>query len=435
MSKNLIEKIYALFIFIIFLMIVFHAPLTVISTQLFGNGALFFKAWKEILMFLTIPLAIIVIHKHNLIEVLKKSFIFWLVITYVVIHMIVVVFNFQGLLPTAAGILIDLRYVLFFAIVYIFLIAFPHYRNLFIKAAIIGMLIVVYFATMQLFLPRDVLALIGYDKTTIIPYLLVDDNDSFVRVNSTLRGPNPLGAYAVIVIGVIGSIAVKHVKIFKKNNGILTTTIFIASLITLWISYSRSALFAGIVVILILVLYQYRKNVFTIKGAALGTMLILVCLTVVFALRSTPLISNVLLHDNPGNGNGALTNYDHLESVMNGISRVGVQPFGYGVGSTGSASLLGNSSLIIENQYLFIAHEIGVVGLIVFSTLNFVLIIELWKRRESWLSLAVFASGIGLFLIGILLPVWVDDTVSITWWGLAAMALSTDRKNIIEKQT
>jgi hypothetical protein len=32
------------------------------------------------------------------------------------------------------------------------------------------------------------------------------------------------------------------------------------------------------------------------------------------------------------------------------------------------------------------------------------------------------ASGIGLALIGLLLPVWVDDTVSIVWWGLAAIA-------------
>ena len=29
----------------------------------------------------------------------------------------------------------------------------------------------------------------------------------------------------------------------------------------------------------------------------------------------------------------------------------------------------------------------------------------------------------GLAFVGLLLPVWVDDTVSILWWGLAAIAI------------
>jgi len=39
------------------------------------------------------------------------------------------------------------------------------------------------------------------------------------------------------------------------------------------------------------------------------------------------------------------------------------------------------------------------------------------------LALGVFASGIGLALVGFFLPVWADDTVSIIWWGLAAVVV------------
>ena len=50
---------------------------------------------------------------------------------------------------------------------------------------------------------------------------------------------------------------------------------------------------------------------------------------------------------------------------------------------------------------------------------------EAWRRRAQWLALAVFASGVGIAAAGMVLPVWVDDTVSIVWWGLAAMVVAS----------
>jgi hypothetical protein len=49
---------------------------------------------------------------------------------------------------------------------------------------------------------------------------------------------------------------------------------------------------------------------------------------------------------------------------------------------------------------------------------------RLWARRADWLALTLFGSGIGLSVVGLLLPVWVDDTVSIIWWGMAAVILA-----------
>jgi hypothetical protein len=106
------------------------------------------------------------------------------------------------------------------------------------------------------------------------------------------------------------------------------------------------------------------------------------------------------------------------------------QPIGGGVGSTGSASLMTDSPLFIENQYLFIAHETGWFGLGLFIALMSLLLVRLWRYRRDWLALGVLTSGIGLSCIGLLLPVWVDDTVSIIWWGLAAIALASGGQNV-----
>ena len=105
------------------------------------------------------------------------------------------------------------------------------------------------------------------------------------------------------------------------------------------------------------------------------------------------------------------------------MERLAQQPLGAGVGSTGSASLYTDSPVIIDNQYLFIAHEAGWLGLALLITIFVVIMVRLWHGRKNWLALGVFASGIGLALIGLLQPVWVDDTVAIIWWGLAAIAL------------
>ena len=90
---------------------------------------------------------------------------------------------------------------------------------------------------------------------------------------------------------------------------------------------------------------------------------------------------------------------------------------------------------IIENQYLFIAHEVGWPGLALFVALFVMILVRLWKFRSDWLALGVLASGIGLALIGLLLPVWADDTVSIIWWGLAGLAIGGTYGRTVNKTT
>jgi hypothetical protein len=111
------------------------------------------------------------------------------------------------------------------------------------------------------------------------------------------------------------------------------------------------------------------------------------------------------------------------------------QPFGAGVGSTGTASYYTAAPIIIENQYLLIAHEVGWLGIILFLGIFIEVMRRLWIRRQDWLAVGVFASGIGMAVIGILLPVWTDDTVSLIWWGLAAIVIGGVNGRTINKTT
>jgi mannose/fructose/N-acetylgalactosamine-specific phosphotransferase system component IID len=147
----------------------------------------------------------------------------------------------------------------------------------------------------------------------------------------------------------------------------------------------------------------------------------------VYAIRDTTFFHNVVLHNNPTTGAEIDSNQGHIDSVETGIVRTLHEPFGAGIGSTGSASLFGDDPIIIENQFLFIAHESGWLGLLLFGILIGLIFVKLWQRRSDWRALAVLASGIGMLVIGVFLPVWVDDTVSIVWWGFAAVLLAGER--------
>lgn len=424
MNISRLEKIYAIIIAVIFGGIILHAPLSVGLGVLFPEYDLLIKSWKEIIMLSLIPIALIIVSKRRLWAQLASDWIFRIISIYTLLHLLLTTVFYKSAALAAAGLAIDLRYILYFGLVYVLILIWPGYRHLLLKIGLIGAAIVVGFATLQLFLPADSLKYIGYSNETISPYLTVDKNPDYIRVNSTLRGPNPLGAYAGIVLSIIVAALVRR-KFSRQLNavtigvGLLT----LCSLIALWISYSRSAVVAAMISVGLVfastIARQLPRKVWI--GVSIAT-----CALVggLIASQNSTFVSNVLLHENPVGGSEVSSNDGHVESLAMGTTRMLQQPFGAGIGSTGSASLQGSSPTIIENQYLFIAHESGWLGVLLFSGLFILTMIRLWKARRDWLSLGVFASGVGMALIGLLLPVWADDTVAIIWWGLAAIALS-----------
>ncbi len=424
MNVSRLEKIYVGILFVIFAGIVIHAPLSVGFSVLFPDYSWLIKSWKEVLMALAVPLAIILITRHKLWKELFDDWIMRCIMAFVTLHFLLLAVFRQSLIAEVAGLAIDLRYVLFFGLVYVAMRTAPQYRQRLVQIATVGALVVVCFATLQLFLPADILSHLGYSKTTIAPYLTVDQNQTYIRVNSTLRGPNPLGAYAGMTLAFLAAAIVRQkVRWRRMSHRITVTVLAICSIVALWISYSRSALVGSIVavnIVAVIPIFRRMSKKWWI-GTAAGVGMVI---GILIAFSGSSFVSNVLLHENPTGGSSVNSNEGHAASLVNSLTNLIHQPLGAGIGSTGSASLRGLNPVIVENQYLFVAHEAGWLGLILFVILLGFVLVRAWKLRQDWLALGVFASGIGLILIGLLLPVFTDDTVAIIWWGLAAIALA-----------
>ena len=419
MNVKSLEKYYLGTIIFILGLIIVHAPLSVFIGSKFPDYALFVKAWKEVLMFLAAIVAVIIITKKKMWPGLLRDKLLWLVAAFVFVH-IASLFLSASINEAIAGLMINLRYIVFFVLCYVLVKMNKDWRAPLQKTALAGALIVIAFACAQVFLPHDFLKAFGYSKDTIAPYTTVDQNYDYVRLQSTLRGPNPLGAYAAAVTTIAVAVAFRE----KRLRNQLVVLAGIAAIVC-YLSYSRSAYIAmivGVAGVAFLNLYRYLD----IRHYAIGGVILLVAGFGIFMTSGNSTVSTILLHEDPNEGGMINSNDDHFDSLIDGTDRMLRQPLGAGIGSTGSASLLGNEPVIIENQYLFIAHEVGWIGLAMFAVLFTWILLRLWSRRSDAWAFGMCASGIGLAIIGLLLPVWVDDTVSVVWWGLAGAIIGSN---------
>lgn len=428
---GVIDKIYIGILLVIFGGIVVHAPLSVVFSTLLPHDTLLIKSWKEILILIATILLVAILYRKKQFRLLKDP-ILVLIGGYILLHILLSFYSLHlgvSVTSIAAGLCIDLRYVIYFGLVYICLTLFPEHRKNFFKVFMFAAVFVVVFALLQVFiLPADILKYIGYGPHKIEPYLTVDKNSAFVRINSTLRGPNSLGAYAVIVLGFIAAAIAKRKIPPMRQSKIMAIVLVVGGVVALWASYSRSALIAGIVAVGIAVTVSLFTKVYAKIWVGVGVVLIATLGILLLTHQHSSFVSNVLLHENPTGGSAISSNDGHVTSLQDGVSRLIHQPLGAGIGSSGSASLFGDSPLIIENSYLFVAHETGWLGLIVFVVIFMMILARLWRERQSYVALGVFASGVGLAGIALLLPIWADDTIGIVWWGLAAVALAGAKK-------
>lgn len=424
MKRWLYEYIPAWLLIGIFGLIVLHAPMTVVVGTNFPAIATAVKAWKEVLLVAAVVLIAIDVARRGRFRDFLRDRMLQLAVGYVLLHFVLVAIMPGGVSAALAGLATDVRFVAYFVAVYVFLRLYPAYYWRFIAVGIGGAAVVLGFALLQLVLPKDFLKILGYGENTIMPYLTVDKNPDYVRLNSTLRGPNPLGAYAMMALAGVAAYASYYWRRFRDGRpSLLFELLTVGAVTALWASYSRSALIAAIVAVTVVLLVRFGARLNKRHWLAIGGVLVVLGAAGYLA-RHTSFVANVILHDNPSTGASLDSNTAHAASLMDGISRMLRQPLGGGVGSTGSASLFSDSPLIIENQYLFVAHEAGWLGLLLFAALLTVVFGRLWRFRNDWFGLMVFASGLGMLIIGLLLPVWVDDTVAIIWWGCAAIVLA-----------
>ncbi len=411
-------------------LIILHTPITMFVGMLVPSVAVVIKGWKEVVLIIAAVCCIVVLARdRQLRTVLMHDWLIWLSAAFVGIHLALSLYNFHGWHAYFAGLANDARYVIVLVVALMVATKVSWARTVIVRIVVAGALLVGVFGVLQLtVLPHDVLKYAGYDwqPGKVAPYLTVDNDPSFLRISSTLRGPNPLGFYAATIFTISSAWLVKRRKEGFDRKNVIAGVLAGLMAICLWFSYSRGALIAGLVgLALVATLAVWKRHKGMILTVVSLSLISLLLVTTVF--RHNQFVATVVFHDSPTSGAQDTSNEGHISSLENGLASMLRQPLGSGIGSTGSASYYANDTgtLYIENQYLFIAHESGWIGIALFITLFVVLLSRLWALRDDYLATGVFAAGIGLATTSLVLPVWSDDAIAYLWWGLAGLAVAS----------
>lgn len=409
----------------------FHAFLTVWLSSLVGHYTIL-RLWKELLL---TGLAVIAtyllicdrsLRKHFLGSRLNQAMLAYIALT--------LIWGFAALLMDKVsakalgyGLIVNLRFLVFFLVVWVAAVKSPKAFTAWSKWLWWPLAVVVGFGLVQYFvLPYDFLKHFGYGDQTIFPYETINHDVQRLRIFSTLRGANPLGAYLVLTLSLLAVYWQKQMKTWQ-------TVLLAAGIGALFMTFSRSA-WIGLVLSTVVVAWATLKSRKAKQRSLLvtaGSVVVLVCLGAL--LRHNTTLQDYLFHTNDKSTISVSSNEGHASALKAGIHDVATEPLGRGPGSAGPASAYNDGKVrIAENYFIQIGQETGWVGLFLFLLINLYLARELWQRRQDKLALGLFAALVGLTFVNLLSHAWADDTLAYLFWGLAAVALATKRSELVK---
>ncbi len=411
----------------ILVLVPFHGFLTVWAAHLFGHYTAW-RLWEEfLLVLLTLAALWLTFERASSRREAIKSWPLRLMLAYVLLQGLVGVIAFwQHQVNAAAlgqGVIEDVRLPVIFFVAWAAANRGGWLRERWQKLLMWPATLVVVFAVLQYtVLPHNFLSHFGYNaSTTIAPIETINHNPHYIRVQSTLRGANELGAYLVIVLSLLG-------VLFLGGKRKLGWAVFgAAALAALYASGSRSAWIGAVVSLGVLAWLHLKTSRARLLFGAAAAACVLVAAGGYVLLKDNASLQNEVLHTQTNSAVKSTSDAGHASALKRGVKDVLNQPFGRGPGTAGPASVHNNHpARLAENYFLQIGQETGWLGLGLFLAVTMLLAKELWCRRSEadQLSLVLFASLIGLSVTNMLLPAWTDDTLAYIWWGLAGIALA-----------
>lgn len=414
----------ATIVMLIIALLPFHALLTIWGSSLVGHYTAL-RLWKEILLLLCIIGALFLVFTDRRIrgQTLARRLI-QLILLYIAIVLVwgAAAYLHHNVTAKALGygLIVDTRFPIFFLITWAIAVRTSRLRSSWQKLILWPAALVIVFGLLQAFiLPRDFLSHFGYGPATIAPYETINHNSHYIRIMSTLRGADPLGAYLLVPLSALVVLLANRWRQWKL------LVFFLAGLVVLFFSFSRGA-WLGLLLSLLTVcllhdkLKPYRKKL--LAGLA-AVVLIVAALAVGF--RHNAYVQNIFLHTQSHSAVAATSDQGHASALRSGLHEIIHQPLGRGPGTAGPASVYnGHKVRVAEDFYIQIGQEMGWLGLAVFLLINLGVGYLLWLRRAEPLALALLASFIGLTVVNLLTHAWADDTLAYVWWGLAGIALA-----------
>lgn len=391
----------------------------------------FMKVAKDGVLVVGFLLALGVSVRKPWFKPLLRSKLVWLILAYAALTILLAVIKPTDQDAEILGVVYNTRFLLFFLYGLLLVNLFPgkKLRCIAIKTILaVGAVVVLFGIFQYLLLPNNALSHLGYARVNgVLPAFFIDEKPDLERAMSTLRDPNSLGSY-LIIIGMLAAGMLLAVRRQRKKK--LLAALLILTTVCLWFTFSRSALlgFAVASVVFLLlsdnkfkrVLMQRKKLVIVSCLAAF------VVLAGVFTLaKDTYIVQNVVFHADEST---TLEDPNELRQRFwqESVIRITLQPEGSGPGTAGLASIRNDKqgTVLNENYYLQIAEEVGVLGIMLFLAILTVVAYRLYQQKQSTLALALLASFAGLAVTNFLVHIWSNEAVAYTWWGLTALALA-----------
>ncbi len=411
---------------IIIVVVPFQGFLPIFGYHLFGHYTAF-RLWDEVALLIAVigTLVLMVIDHKIRFNTLYRRLV-WVIIVYILLNLSLglIAYVNHGVTAKALGygLIVNLRYLLFFLITWAVALRMSKLKNSWQKIVIIPAIIVIVFGLLQIFiLPHDFLKYFGYGPRTIPITETINNNSRYIRIASTLRGANPLGAYMIIPLSFVLLLLIRSKKLDWQK-----ILFLLSGLIVLFFSFSRSAYLGAILSFCFILLMsdlaqKHLKKILGLFGVALVILLLLFGL-----LHNNKVFQNFAFHTQTNSKVKTTSDAQHASALIDGVKAVIHSPLGKGPGTSGPASYYNHHERNPEDYYLQIAEEDGVVGLILFLTITVGIGYILWLRRDDPLALFLLASLIGISFVNLLAYAWSDDTLAYIWWGLAGIAMVTE---------
>ncbi|HET8709000.1 MAG TPA: O-antigen ligase family protein [Candidatus Saccharimonadales bacterium] len=409
---------------VIIVLVPFHAFLTVWAASVFGHYTAL-RLWKECLLaIITLSTAVLLVCDRALAKTLWRDWLIRIIGIYALLTIVTGLFAYHAgnvnKIALLDGLLLNLRFLLFFVIVWLATQRWDFIARQWRKLLLWPAAVVVAVGLLQRFvLPYDVLKHFGYGPQTIYPYETIDHKKAYLRIQSTLRGANPLGAYLAVIV----TAALAPGKWLAARWRWLLA---VAAVVVLVLSFSRSAWIGMLVSIFALVLLRYAGNTRVQKLALAGAVGLLIVLAgATLLLRNNDHFQNAFFHTDEHSHSRTSSNTGHFDAIVHGAQDIAASPLGRGAGTAGPASQHNNhAARIAENYFIQIGQETGILGTILYVAINCMVAFRLWLRRTDTLALVLLASLAGVTVINLLSHAWTDDTLAYVWWGLAGAAVA-----------
>ncbi len=418
---------------VIMALVPFHAFLTVWGAS-FGLNYTLLRLWSAPLLLVLISIsAVWLVRDKTMRDWARQSYVVRVIVVYTLLSILMALRGWLlGYVSGTAlwlGLLLNLRYLAFFLAMIAIVKYYRTMRASSIRVVLVSALFVSAFAVLQYtVVPHDFLAQFGYSSSTIEPFETINNNPDFIRVASTLRGANPLGAYMVVVIALLAAF---WPRLQRKVVWGIVGALCVGALL---FSFSRSAWLGTVVAVACVIGLQLRTRQQWRRAGLVGLGVLAVLAIGFVTLQQNRVIQNALYHTDDESTVAVSSNDQRASALSNGAQDVIREPLGRGVGSAGPASVHNETApaRLAENYYLQIGQEVGWAGLFAYLAITIAVGYELWLRRSDRLALGLLASFVGLFVVNLLSHAWADDTLGFIWWGLAGLAIGQGlwQKNI-----